>query len=139
MKPNRIAAFAAWLLSVWFTALLFASAGELPILGIGGLLALALQAMLTIAERPIWRYAYKRNGGKILLMGVLITLADGVLLNGAGIYPAIGTLTKTPVGFMLTDSLALAPTIDKVPAAVIAAFIGTVVAGLAEYLWELSE
>ena len=135
MKPNRIAAFIAWLVSVWFTALFLSNAGELGYI-LAGSLAFVMQAVLTIAERPLWRWILRRDGGKLVLAGLVITLLDGTI-NAAGMYPLVPRFGTSGIGFMLVDAFNLNPRIDKLTAISIAMFFGTLVAGLAEYLWEL--
>lgn len=135
MTYNRIAAALAWLLGVFFTALALQNFGRLGVL-LACVFALVTQAIFTIAERPIWWLVYRRRGGKLVFMGVLVTLIDGAI-NAAGIYPAIPALATSSVGYMFVHSFDLSPRIEGISAFVLAMTIGTFVAGLAEYLWEL--
>lgn len=136
MKPNRIAAVIAWLLSVCFTALFVMSAGELGYLT-GIFAALIVQIILTIGERPIWWFVFRsERKAKIAVMGIVLLLVDGAL-NGAGIYPGIAAMAKTGLGFMLIDAFSLSATVEKPIALVLALVIGTVLGGLPEYLWEM--
>jgi hypothetical protein len=135
MKPNRIAAIICWIITVAFTAVFFHTIGELDIL-VSVALGIVLQAILTIGERPLWRWALKRANGRFALMAVGLTLVDGIL-NAAGMYNNVPKLSSSGVGLMLSDAFSLPPTIGKQAAFGIALFIGVIVAGLPEYLWEL--
>ena len=135
MNPNRIAATIVWIVSVWFTALFLHGATELGYL-LSSAFALALQGVLTIGERPLWRAVFLRGKGKYSFIGFIITLIDGAL-NAAGIYPGISKMNNSSVGLMLIDVFNLSPRIERVPAFIIALVIGMLVAGAAEYLWEL--
>jgi hypothetical protein len=133
---NRIASVISWLIGVLFTYLLLASAapnlGLLIALGI----ALASQLLLTLAERPLWRWTLRRKGGKLVLFGLDVTGVDG-LINAGGIYPYVPQLAKTGPGQMLIEVLSLSPNVSRPAAAIIAFAIGLLVAGLSEYLWEM--
>ncbi len=135
MKPNKIASIIAWCVSVWFTAVFVYNASELGYV-LTSVIAFAVQFCFTIAERPLWRWVFRRKGAVPALAALFITLCDG-MVNAAGIFPSIPRLARTNVGLMLIGTFDLNPRIDTYSAFAIALFIGTVVAGLAEYLWEL--
>jgi hypothetical protein len=97
MKPNRIAAIICWIITVAFTAVFFHTIGELDIL-VSVALGIVLQAILTIGERPLWRWALKRANGRFALMAVGLTLVDGIL-NAAGMYNNVPKLSSSGVGF----------------------------------------
>src|SRR5262245_17985427 len=86
LSASKMAAIVAWLGGVFTTWLFFHVAiPELPWY-IASVAAALVQWTLTLAERPLWRYLLKRNGGKLAGVAVVVTLVDG-LLNAAGIYP----------------------------------------------------
>lgn len=133
---NRVASVIAWLLGVLFTYLLLREVAP----GLGMLVALAIagasQMLLTIAERPLWRWALRRKGGKLVTFAIGVTGVDG-LINAGGIFPFVPQLAQTGMGKMLIEVFDLSPTISSPTAAVIALAIGLLVAGLSEYLWEM--
>jgi hypothetical protein len=133
---NRIAAIIAWLVGVFFTVLFLLgtapSLGWLPAL----IVAVCVQFLLTIAERPLWRWALRRKGGKFVGFGIVVTLVDGAI-NAGGIYPYVPRLAETGLGKMLIEVFGLSPNISTPSAAVIALAIGLLVACLSEYLWEM--
>jgi len=133
---NRVASVIAWLLGVLFTYLLLREVA--PALGMLVALAIASasQMLLTIAERPLWRWALRRKGGKLVLFGLGVTLIDGAI-NAGGIYPFVPELSKSGIGKMLIEVFDLSPKVSSPAAAVIALAIGLLVAGLSEYLWEM--
>ena len=133
---NRVASAISWLIGVVFTYLLLEAVAP----GVGWfwavLIAAGAQLLLTIAERPLWRWALRRKGGKLVLFAVCVTLVDGGI-NAGGIYPYVPQLSKSGLGKMLIEVFALSPTVSSPAAAVIALAIGLLVAGLSEYLWEM--
>jgi hypothetical protein len=133
---NRVASAISWLIGVLFTYLLLAAV--VPTLGWfwAVLIAAGAQLLLTLAERPLWRWALRRKGGKLVLFAVGVTLVDGGI-NAGGIYPFVPQLAKTGLGKMLIEVFALSPAVSAPAAGVIALAIGILVAGLSEYLWEM--
>src|SRR3954469_12953052 len=97
---SKAAAITAWLIGTFTTWLfLYAAATEvhrLILIPIAGL----IQGVLTLAERPLWRFIMRRAGGRFALLGLIITLIDGVI-NAGGIYPFTGRLAQTDVGKMM--------------------------------------
>jgi hypothetical protein len=135
---NKVAAVVAWLGGTFTTYLFFASvAPELHSLIALGIAALA-QWVLTMAERPLWRFLLRRKGGRFVLMAFIVTLFDG-LLNAAGIYPHTSRLAQTSLGRMLAEVFNVAPTMDTRSAFIVAFFFGVVIAGLPEALWEYTD
>jgi hypothetical protein len=98
--------------------------------------ALIAQWLLTLAERPLWRWILRRKDGRFILASVTVTGIDG-LLNGAGLYPYIGALTGSNLVAMIADVAQVDPTIGKPVALAIAGAISLLVAALAEFYWEL--
>jgi hypothetical protein len=133
---NRIASIIAWLIGVLFTYLVLAAAA--PDLGWLWVLIIALggQLLLTIAEKPLWKWILRRKGGKLVVFGVGVTLIDGGI-NAGGIYPYVPRLADTSIGKMLIEVFELSPKISTPAAALLALAFGLLIAGLAEYLWEL--
>jgi hypothetical protein len=132
---NKITAGVAWLGGVFTTYLFFHVAmPELPI-AIAAIAAALVQWVLTRAERPLWRYLLKRNGGKFASVAVVVTLIDA-LLNAAGIYPFTNRLAQTDLGRMLAEVFAVQPTMGTRAAFLTAFVIGLLVASLPEALWE---
>jgi hypothetical protein len=133
---NRVASVIAWLIGVLFTYLVLAAAA--PALGWLWTLTIALggQLLLTIAEKPLWKWILRRKGGKLVAFGVGVTLIDGGI-NAGGIYPYVPRLVDTSIGKMLIEVFELSPKVSTPAAALIALAIGLLIAGLAEYLWEL--
>jgi hypothetical protein len=133
---NRVASVISWLIGVLFTYLLLRDVA--PALGL--LLALTIaggsQLLLTLAERPLWRWALRRKGGKPVLFAVGVTMVDGGI-NAGGIYPFVPELSKSGLGKMLIEIFGLSPAVSAPAAGVIALAIGLLVAGLSEYLWEM--
>jgi hypothetical protein len=133
---NKVASGMAWLIGVLFTFLLLREVAPtldwLWALGIAG----GSQLLLTIAERPVWAWVLRRKSGKLVLFGAGVTLVDGGI-NAGGIYPYVPRLPDTGLGRMLIEVFGLNPTVSAPAAAVIALAMGLLVAGLAEYLWEM--
>src|SRR5215207_8159733 len=91
---NRVAAVVSWLIGVLFTYLLLkAVAPALDFLVALGI-ALSSQLLLTLAERPLWRWALRRKGGRLVLFAIGVTLVDGGI-NAGGIYPYVPRLPDT--------------------------------------------
>lgn len=136
LRWNRIASIAAWLFGVLFTyLLLIAVAPDVSRLVLLTLAAVA-QFLLTLAERPLWRWALRRKGGKLVAFGLLVTLFDAAI-NAGGIYPYVPRLASSDLGLMLIEVFHLEPNVSQPAAAVIAMALGLLVAGLSEYLWEV--
>ena len=136
LRWNRIASLVAWAIGVLFSYMLLR--GVAP--GLGWLAALLLAAgaqfLLTLAERPLWRWALRRKNGKLVAFGVGMTMIDAAI-NAGGIYPYVPRLSQTDLGKMLIEVFSLSPTISQPTAMGIAFGIGLLVAGLSEYLWEV--
>lgn len=134
---NRIAGAGAWLIGVFLTYLFLRTFKGDPLGLIGaGIVALIAQGLLTLAERPLWRWILKRKDGRFIVASVVVTGIDG-LLNAAGLYPYIGALTGSNVVSMIADVASIDPTIGKPAAFLIAGAVGLLVAALAEFYWEL--
>jgi hypothetical protein len=135
---HRIAAIVAWLGGAFTTWLLLDRATPgLPWL-VGALIAGLVQWTLTIAERPVWRWALRRRGGRLALLGLVVTIVDGVI-NAGGLYPHVGRLARTDVGAMVTEVLSVQQVMTPRASALLAFALGLVIAGLPEYLWEAGE
>lgn len=134
---NRLAGAGAWLIGVFLTYLFLRTFKGDP-LGLLGALVIAFiaQGLLTLAERPLWRWIFRRKDGRFIGASVVVTGIDG-LLNAAGLYPYIGALTGSNVVAMIADVTRIDPTIEKPAAFVIAGAVGLLVAALAEFYWEL--
>jgi 4-amino-4-deoxy-L-arabinose transferase-like glycosyltransferase len=132
---NKIAAGVAWLGGVFTTWLFFTVAAPTlpPYIALAA--AALVQWVLTIAERPLWRVLLRRSGGRLVILGLVVTLIDG-LINAGGIYPHVGRLAQTDVGKMIAEVLRVQQTMDSRSSFLLALAIGLVVAGLPEYLWE---
>jgi hypothetical protein len=135
---NKVAAIVAWAGGAFTTYLFFARA--MPSVGwlVSGVLAGCTQWLLTIAERPLWRVLLRRKGGRFVLLGIVVTLVDG-LLNAGGLYPYMSRLEQTDVGKMVSDVLHVQQAMTPTSAFLLALAIGLVIAGLPEYLWEAGE
>jgi hypothetical protein len=137
MNYNRVAGGGAWLIGVFLTYLFLRTLKGDPLGGVGALaVALIAQWLLTLAERPLWRWLLRRKDGRFIAASVAVTGLDGVL-NAAGLFPYIGALTGSNVVAMIADVAHVDPTIGKPAALLIALAIGLLVAALAEYYWEL--
>ena len=136
LRWNRIAAIVAWLIGVLFSYMLLRSVA--PSLGwfAALLLSAGAQFLLTLAERPLWRWALRRRNGKFVAFGVGVTIIDAAI-NAGGVYPYVPRLSQTDLGKMLIEVFSLSPTISQPTAMGIAFGIGLLVAGLSEYLWEV--
>lgn len=134
---HRVAAVVAWLMGTFTTYLFFARA--MPTAGalVNVTLAAGAQWLLTIAERPLWKFLLRRKGGRFVGLGLVVTLFDG-LLNAGGLYPYMTSLAKTDVGLMVADVLKVEQAMTPLSAFLIALVFGIIVAGLPEYLWESS-
>jgi hypothetical protein len=137
LDTYRIAAVVAWLLGTFTTYLFIArvmpSAWLLAVV-----LAAAAQWLLTIAERPLWRFLMRRRGGKFVALGLVVTFVDG-LINAGGVYPYMGRLAQTDVGVMIAEVLNVQQAMSPLAAFLLAFAIGLTIAGLPEYLWEAGE
>jgi hypothetical protein len=138
IDTNRIAAVVAWLLGVFTTYLFAARAMPSASWFVSLLLAGTAQWLLTVAERPLWRFVMRRSGGRMVSLGLVVTFIDG-LLNAGGIYPYMGRLAQTDVGIMLTEVLSVKSAMTPTSAFLLALALGLVVAGLPEYLWETGD
>lgn len=136
LRWNRIAAIVAWGIGVLFSYMLLQSVA--PSLGWFAAFALSagVQFLLTLAERPLWRWALRRKNGHFVVFGVGVTIIDAAI-NAGGIYPYVPRLSQTDLGKMLIEVFSLSPTISQPAAMGIAFGIGLLVAGLSEYLWEV--
>ena len=134
---NRVAGAGAWAVGAFLTYLFLRTFKDDP-LGLFGAISVALiaQWLLTLAERPLWRWVLRRKDGRFIFASVAVTCIDG-LLNAAGLYPYIGALTGSNVVTMIADVARVDPTIGKPAAFVLAGAIGLLVAALAEFYWEL--
>ena len=132
---SRFASIVAWFLGTFTTYLFFVRA--MPAVGVMVNIALAAttQWLLTIAERPLWRFLLRRKGGRFVALGLVVTLFDG-LLNAGGLYPYMTSLAKTDVGKMIAEVLKVEQAMTPTSAFLLALAIGVIVAGLPEYLWE---
>lgn len=136
---NRAAGAATWVIGAYLTYLFLRTFQGDPLGLLGALVAAVIaQAILTLAERPLWRFLLRRKGGRLVLASVAVTFIDGAL-NAAGLYPYMGKLSGTNVITMLAEVFEISPTIDKRAALLLAGFLGLIVAGLAEFFWELDE
>lgn len=134
---NRVAGAGAWAIGVFLTYLFLRTFKGDPLGLIGaGVVAFIAQWLLTLAERPLWRWILRRKDGRFILASVVVTGIDG-LLNAAGLYPYIGALTGSNLVAMIADVARVDPTIGKPAAFVLAGVIGLLVAALAEFYWEL--
>lgn len=137
LDTYRLAAVVAWLLGTFTTYLFIARAGIASTV-LAVVLAAAAQWLLTMAERPLWRFLLRRRGGRFVALGLVVTLIDG-LINAGGVYPYMGRLAQTNVGIMLSEVLNVQQAMTPTAAFLLALAIGLVVAGLPEYLWEAGE
>lgn len=135
ISGGKSAAVIAWLGSVATTYLFLAGAMASTPWLLNLSLAFVLQWALTMAERPLWRALMGRNGGRFVPVGIIVTLLDGIV-NGAGIYPFIGSLAQSNVGKMLIEVFRLQPTVSPQSAFIIALVLGLIIAALPEALWE---
>lgn len=131
---HRVAAVIAWLIGVLFTKLLVSSVVAEPGY-VCWTVAVLVQFLLTIAERPLWKWVLKRPGGRLIGLGIVITLLDGAI-NAGGIYPYIPRLSTSAIGEMLIHTFHLDPEIGTSATAFLSLTFGTLTAGLPEYLWE---
>jgi hypothetical protein len=132
---HRVAAVVAWLLGTFTTYLFFARAMPGASWLVSALLAGGVQWLLTIAERPLWRFLMRRNGGRLAVVGLVVTFVDG-LLNAGGLYPYMGRLAQTDVGRMLAEVMNVQAAMTPSAAFLLALTIGLLLASLSEYLWE---
>jgi hypothetical protein len=135
---SKVAAVIAWLCGVFTTYLFIAtSAIDVP-WHVSLIAAFVIQWVLTIAEKPLWKVLLRRKGGKFVILGVVVTVIDGIF-NAAGLYPYVGRLAQTNVGTMLAEVLNVSQTMGPGSAFLLAFSIGLVVASLPEYLWEVGD
>jgi hypothetical protein len=132
---NRLAAFVAWLIGVFFTYLFLSRIAPAIGMFIALLLALGLQGLLTMIERPLWRWAARRKGGRLLFTALAATALDAGI-NAGGMFPYIPRLAQTDLGLMLIEVFKLSPNVSAPAAALIAFLIGLLAAGAPEALWE---
>lgn len=132
---NKIAAVVAWFVGCFTTWLFVNKAMEGRAWFLAAVLAFVAQALLTLAERPLFQLIWGRRGGRFTTLSILSVGVD-MLLNAAGVYPFIGQMAKTDLGAMLVEVFHVQPTVDPISAFVIAVVLGAIVAGLPEGLWE---
>lgn len=132
---QKIAGIVAWLAGVFTTYLFFIAA--MPELGqLSALTAAAIvQGVLTMAERPLWRWILKRPGGKFAGVAAIVTGIDA-LFNAAGVYPFTSRLAQTDLGHMLAEVFNVQAAVSAQPSFLIAFLIGLLLASLPEALWE---
>lgn len=136
VRYNRIAAVGAWLVGVFFTYLaLSLIAPDAPVLVRIGI-AIGGQALLTLAQRPLWRWALRRKHGRFVALAAAATLLDG-LINAGGMYSYMPRLAKTDTGRMLIEVFGLSPNVSNQAAAGLALAFGILLGGLPEYLYEM--
>ena len=124
---NRIAAGVAWLVGLTATylglaALLTNAPWWLPLVA-----ALVTQAMLTWAERAIWR-------GRPSLVGALALLMD-TLLNAGGVFPYALLLGNTPPVQMFATVMGVPSQIGPVGAMIVSMVLGFAIAAAPEEFW----
>ncbi len=130
---NRIAAYVAWLLSVFFTFLCVIQLAPAMSILLALLIAFVGQFLFTVAERPLWRWILKRDSGKWGIVAAIVTLIDGAI-NAGGIYTYIPRIANTGLGKMFIHAFSLSPNVNAFAQLSISLFIGTLTAGLYEYL-----
>ncbi len=136
LRWNRIAAIVAWGIGVLFSYMLLRSVAPSLNWFAALVLSAGAQFLLTLAERPLWRWALRRKNGKFVVFGVGVTIIDAAI-NAGGMYPYVPRLSQTDLGKMLIEVFSLNPAISQPAAMGIAFGIGLLVAGLSEYLWEV--
>lgn len=135
VRYNRVAAVGAWSIGVFFSYLFLAR--MVPTIGAFAALAMAagLQALLTLTERPLWRWIARRKSGRFVLTAAIATAFDAAI-NAGGMYPFMPRLSQTDLGKMLIEVFSLSPNVSAPAAALIAFILGMLVAGAPEALWE---
>ncbi len=132
---NRAAAIIAWLGGAFLTYLFFA----VTIPGLHWLVAFSFaaltQAVLTLAERPLWQRLARKSSRRLVPLAVIVTVIDA-MLNAAGVYPYMGQMAKTGVGVMLADAFQVEPVLSTRTAIALAFALGLILAGIPEMLWE---
>jgi hypothetical protein len=132
---NQLAAVIAWCAGVGGTYLFIHQLAPSLAIIVAVVIAAIVQWLLTLSERPLWRWLMRRRNGKFVILGFFTTLVDG-LLNAAGIYPYMTMIAQTDLGTMLAEVLRAKPQMDTTSAFLVALAIGLIVGGLPEALWE---
>lgn len=135
LNYNRAAAIIAWLGGAFLTYLFYAVAAPGLHWLVAFVFAALTQAVLTLAERPLWRRFARKSGGKLVPLAIIVTVIDA-MLNAAGVYPYMGQIAQTGVGVMLADAFQVQPTLSTRAAIGLAFVLGLILAGIPEMLWE---
>ena len=138
---TKLAAFIVWITSTYATSVLiddlrggtYAAASSVDnivylLWGSPFIAAIALQAVFTIAESPVWK------GTKPGVVAYSALVMD-TLVNAAAIYPFTRNFGASKVWYFLSDSLGVDSAYSNYTILIITLFMGIMLAAAPEKLW----
>jgi len=123
----KVASVIVWFGAVYTTYLMIASLQPGTPLSIAIGVAIALQFVFTMAEKPIMH-------GRAGIFTYAVFLFDA-LINAGGLYPALANVGKTPTAQMLA-SAGTSPDVGSLAGVILSLAIGAVIAVAPESLWK---
>lgn len=127
---GKIAAGLAWLGAVYTTYLMFVGLQPGTPASVAIPVALVVQFVLTMAERPIL-------AGRPGIFTVAVFILD-TLINAGGVFPALRNVGRTPTAQMLA-SAGTAATVETWPAILLSLVVGAIIAVAPEALWRMRD
>jgi len=127
---SKIAAMLAWCGAVYTTYLTVYSLQSGTPWMISIVVALVMQFVLTMAERPIMQ-------GRPGFFTIVVFVFDAVI-NAGGVFPMLRNVGKTPTAQMIAASGTPA-TVEVWPAILISLVVGGIIAVAPEALWRMKE
>lgn len=142
---NGATAAGVWLFGAWLSARAGAQASGYDITGWQSpplqLVAVAMfvQWLLTRGQSPFWRWHLHRRAVPPQVFGIaLFSLLIDMLINAGGVWPLAQNLGKVDAWKII--EAASQPGDPNVMAKIgMALFVGVVIAGFAEYFWNLED
>lgn len=123
----KLAAVLVWLGAVYTTYLMISSLQEGTPLAVALPVALGVQFVFTMAEKPIM---YGRAG-----IFTYAVFGLDALINAGGIHPALANIGRSPVAKMFV-SVGVASDVGPLPALALAFVCGMIIAIAPEALWK---
>lgn len=127
---SKIAAGLAWCGAVYTTYLMLVGLQPGTPAQIAIPVALVVQFVFTMAERPILT-------GRPGIFTVVVFLLDA-LINAGGVFPGLRNVGGTPTAQMLA-SAGTAPTVEAAPAILLSVVVGAIIAVAPEALWRMKD
>lgn len=127
---TKIAAGLAWLGAVYATYLMCVGLQPGTPVTIAIPVALVVQFVFTMAERPILR-------GRPGIFTIAVFVLDS-LINAGGVFPALKNIGRTPTAQMIAAAGTPA-TVEAWPAILISLVVGAIIAVAPEALWRMKD